>query len=275
MKKFIICLTHDVDKVKKTYQYFSKDLKNFKFKNISSILKKKNDEPYYCFDKIIDLEDKYNVRSTFFFLQESLRFNIFSKNNWEKSLGKYKFSDNNIKSIIKILDNNGWEIGLHGSYNSYKDVELLKFEKHALESILGRNIKGIRQHYLNLDIPKTWVYQKEAGFVYDSSLGLKNEVGFPKKIYKPYVDSISGIKIIPITIMDGYLFNLYNNYDEMWSSCIKIIDEAERNEAVLNILWHQRVFHNADFPFYVNLYKKIIEECKNRNAHFVKCEDLI
>lgn len=273
MRNFTVCLTHDVDRVTKSYHYITHDLINLRLTNIKTIFLK--EQPYWCFDEIMKIEDKYGVRSTFFFLQESMPFKFYSPKNWKISLGKYKFFDPNISTIIKRLDSNGWEIGLHGSYNSYNDLELLKKEKNSLENVLGKSVIGIRQHYLNLDIPYTWKLQKKAGFLYDSSFGVKNNVGFPKGKYFPFIDSESGMLIIPLTVMDGYLFKISNSIDHAWKICLRIIDEAEKNRAVLTILWHQRVFNEREFPGYSFIYKKIIQECKRRNAEFKLCKDLL
>lgn len=265
-------LSHDVDRIQKTYQYLFRDIKQLKFNKLKAILYK--DDPYWCFEKIMSIEDKYNVRSTFFLLQESLPFNLFSIDNWKKSLGKYRFNEPKVANIIKKLDENGWEIGLHGSYNSYKNINLLKQEKESLENVLGKKVHGIRQHYLNLEIPTTWQLQKEVGFLYDASIGYKDKIGFYEKTYQPFVDKDSGMKIIPLTLMDRYLFNLSSDLDVLWNYCLNIIDEAEENNALLSILWHQRVFYEPDFLGYIEIYERILEECIKRKANIVKLRNI-
>ena len=128
-----VALSHDVDRVKKSYQYFTSSLKKsirFDITGLQYELKSFfGREPYWNFDKIINIEEKYSVKSTFFFLDESIEFKLFNIKNWKLSLGRYSIENPEIISIIKQLDKNGWEIGLHGSYNSYKDFGLLKSEK--------------------------------------------------------------------------------------------------------------------------------------------------
>jgi peptidoglycan/xylan/chitin deacetylase (PgdA/CDA1 family) len=272
MNKFTVCLTHDVDRVYKSYQYITHDIKKFKVNNLKPLFTKEN--PYWLFDKIMKIEDKYNVRSTFFFLEETIPFKIFSSKNWKYSLGKYKFSDDAIRAILKELDLDGWEIGLHGSYNSFSNLTLLKLEKTRLEDALGKEIFGIRQHFLRLHIPHTWKNQKKAGFIYDASYGLKNQIGFPNKSYYPFIEKNSKLLIIPLALMDGYLFQQTKNVDDAWRKCLEIIDEAENNNAVLVVLWHQRVFYDPDFPGYTKIYEKIISECKRRNALFKLCREV-
>ena len=77
-----IALTHDVDRVVKTYQYITHPLKKLLNGNLNefsyqlkSILIK---NPYWCFPEIIKIENEYNVKSTFFFLHESIPFDLFN-----------------------------------------------------------------------------------------------------------------------------------------------------------------------------------------------------
>lgn len=269
----IVCLTHDVDRVFKTYQYITHDLRYFNLSNLKGLFTKKN--PYWNFETIMSLEDKYHVRSTFFFLEETIPFKMLSPPNWKLSLGKYRFSDPAVADMVQKLDAAGWEIGLHGSYNSFKDVNLLKREKANLEKVLKKSVVGIRQHYLNLDIPDTWVRQKKTGFLYDTTLGIKNDIGFPRNKYRPFFDSNSGLFIIPLALMDGYLFNRGRSLEHVWEKCLSIINVAEKNEATLTVLWHQRVFNEKDFPGYTQIYERLIIECERRNAKFMTCKDLL
>ena len=268
-----VCFTHDVDRVYKSYQYFTHDLMKKRFANLKSILLR--DNPYWLFETIMSIEERHQVRSTFFFLEESIPFDAFSPKSWKLSLGKYKFSSPKVAEVINRLDANGWEIGLHGSYNSYRDSRLLVREKASLENVLGKPIVGIRQHYLNLDIPDTWVKQKNAGFLYDSSFGLKDKVGFPNKSYHPFINQESSLYILPLALMDGYLFSISKNLDDAWNKCLTVIDEAERNCAVMVALWHQRVFDENEFPGYRIMYEKLIVECKRRGAKFMLCKEVL
>ncbi len=265
---FIVCLTHDVDRIKKTYQYFTHFAKTMDFYHIKSFLSR--EKPYWNFEKMMKVERKYRVRSTLFFLNESIKFNPFKPKNWKLSLGRYKINEDRVEKIIKKLDVGGWEIGLHGSYNSYKSLELLKKEKKQLEKILGHKVIGIRQHYLNLN-ENTWKMQSEAGFKYDSSFGFTRGLGWKNKKYKPF-RPLKNRKfiVIPLTIMDVCLFNKKNVKNEYMS----IIKTAERHGAVLTINWHQSKFNEKECPERIKVYKDIIKECKKRGALFMTLNDL-
>lgn len=274
-KKFVLCLTHDVDRVKKTYQYITHFVRTRKVCHLTSIFHKK--EPFWNFEELIKVEKKYKVKSTFFFLNETKKLNILNIKEWPLSLGYYNIFHPKISKVIKKLYKRGWEIGVHGSYDSFKDEKLLSKEKKDLEEIVGEEIVGIRQHLLNLQIPLTWKLQMKVGFKYDSSFGYSsrfgNKVGFRDNKYLPFFPfKNKKFLVIPIAIMDNILLK-YKKKD-MWEECKKMIDISEKNNGVLTILWHQEIFNEKLFPELVNIYKKIIEECKNRDAWIAKCIDI-
>ena len=268
MSQLKICLTHDVDRIRKTYQYLTHDVRKRRFGNLKTLFN--GTSPYWTFEKIMNIEEEYGVRSTFFFLNETIRFKPFSPSNWRLSLGRYRVNEPDVASMIRELDAGGWEIGVHGSYNSYKNLQLLKDEKAAVEDVLGRPVTGIRQHYLNLDIPDTWKLQREAGFRYDASFGFQKKVGFRDDRYHPFTDTKSGMFVIPLAIMEWYLFKT-SGYDQeiIWKNTLKIIDLAEKHNGVLSILWHPHLFSEGDFPGYAEVYRRIIEETKERGAAFL------
>ena len=268
---FGVCLTHDVDRVKKTYQYLTHSIKKCSLKPMSGLFRK-GSEPYWQFENIMQIEKEHGVRSTFFFLKESFRLNPFKPSTWPMSLGRYNLESEKLKRIIQKLDRNGWEIGLHGSIRSYCDEGMLSHEKKALESIVGHDINGIRQHWLNLEIPNTWERQRNIGLIYDTSFSYKNDIGFKEGIHHLFSPAkLNDFVVFPLSIMDTFLFGKHSNYKDAWSEVHKIIDFVEKNHGVLCILWHQMVFYEKDFPVHVAVYKRLIEECQSRGAWFGTC----
>ncbi len=264
---FAVWLTHDVDRVQKTYQYFTHFLKTRNLEHLKGLIRKKN-EPYWNFKNILKIERKYKVKSTFFFLNESKKIELLDYSTWKLCLGRYNFSDKKISTVIRNLDNVGWEVGLHGSYDSYNNKDILRKEKDQLEAILGKPIEGIRQHYLNLDVPVTWKLQEELGFKYDASFGLTEEVGFREGICRPFYPFDNDFLEIPLTIMDSPLMDNYQCKKERLKIINDLLDVAEANNSIITILWHQRVFNEKEFPGYSETYEDIIVECKKRKAWF-------
>ncbi len=277
-KKFILCLTHDVDEVNKTYQYLTRSIKAIRKKDFKEAIKqfklffsdkinKRN--PYWTFDRIINIEDLLNVRSTFFFLKESAKVNIFNPRTWHHYARKYDWHSENVTEVIRYLIENGWEIGLHGSFYSYDNKDLLFNEKKDLEKIIKNEIIGIRQHHLNLS-NNTWKYQYECGFKYDMSVGFKGGkyIGFPSGTSFPYIPINTKIMEIPTTVMDISL-NCGYKLEDFYS----LIDVIENVKGVFNIIWHTSVF-SEDYQDFDKIYIKIIEECKKRNCGVMRGKDI-
>lgn len=267
-KSFAVCLTHDVDRVKKTYQYVTHFFKTGRIYHLGSLFNQK--WSYWNFEDIMKIEEKYGVKSTFFFLQETKKVNPLNLELLKATSGKYKFSEERIISIIKLLLKNGWEIALHGSYDSYKDKNLLATEKKLLEDVTGEKIAGVRQHWLNIEIPKTWQIQKEVGFEYDSSWGSNEDVEFSKSEKFPFAPLNDEFWVIPITIMDTALFSKYRKIKEAWFKCKDVLLQASQTNCLVTVLWHQHVFNEKDFPGWKRIYEDIIAFSLENNA-WVTC----
>ena len=276
-KKFAVCLTHDVDEIRKTYQYLTQAVRGLKDRRLSKTMyqlrsfftdKIPGRNPYWTFEEIMRLEEKLGVRSTFYFLKETAKVDIFKPSTWHHYARRYDFKEPKVANIIRKLSSNGWEIGLHGSYESYQDKEKLKYEKKELEDVLGKKVSGIRQHHLNLKIPETWEYQEEAGFEYDTSLGFKGGkgIGFRWGTCFPFHPFNNGrmmsILEIPVTIMDISVTPDRNG----WRRCLEIINTVEEFGGVLTLLWHHTVFNEKEYPGMSELYEKIISTCREKNG---------
>ena len=267
-KEFCVCLSHDVDRVKKTFQFISHFLRNVQKRDLRSATYQLKsiflESHYWCFDKIMDIERKLGLRSTFFFLNETYPFYPWKISSWRLSVGYYDLFEPDIQRVIKKLDNQGWEVGLHGSFLSFKDLNLLKKEKYDIENIIGQPVLGVRQHYLNVDL-NTWERQAEAGFLYDASFGFTSEIGFRENRFNPFKPILDReFYVVPLALMDACVMRKRNPLEQ----AINVVKLAEEKCACLVLNWHQRMFNEKEFPGYMDMYLQLIEECRVRKAHF-------
>ncbi len=263
-RSFCVCLTHDVDRIRKSYQYLTHFLKQFRLYHFLSIFMDNN--PYWCFEEIMEIEEQHKVRSTFFFLNETKKFNLFQPYELPKVFGYYRLNDKQVIGVIKKLEKNGWEIGLHASYHSFDNRKLLAQEKKILEDILGHEVEGVRQHYLNLKIPLTWQIQKELGFNYDMSYGSNSEVGFQDDLIFPFRPFNDAFIVYPLAIMDFVLFEKSRKPKDAWEKCKKLVKFAKEKRTVLTVLWHSHVFNESEFPGYSEVYYNLIDYCLQEGA---------
>ncbi|GAB7011588.1 polysaccharide deacetylase family protein [Halorubrum trueperi] len=264
---FALCLTHDVDRPFKTYQAPYYALRDRDLSQIGDLLPGRN--PYWSFDLIRSIESDLGVRSAFYFLdEESLftdrpRYELLNPTAWSRYAGRYDVTDPRIAEVIRDLDDGGWEIGLHGSYNSYRDEAALRAQKRQLESVLGRPVCGVRQHHLNLSIPETWEHHAAVGLAYDASLGSSTAYGFQHGygLRRPFDDAFV---VFPLTAMELSL-PIDTEPERAWDACEELLAEAHENAAVMTVLWHPRFFC-ADTPEHAPIYRRLIERAQEMGA---------
>ena len=112
---------------------------------------------YWNFDYWQEVESRYKFKSIFYVYSKikfGLRQIILDPS--------YDISINN-KLIEKLIEikKEGWHIGLHGSFYSYNNFNLMKAEKNQLEDKLKFEINKNRQHWLNYDERLTQKFHQE------------------------------------------------------------------------------------------------------------------
>ncbi|USZ68100.1 polysaccharide deacetylase family protein [Halorussus salilacus] len=265
--EFALLLTHDVDRPYKSVQGLYHAVERRDPRQLKSLLPGVN--PWWQFDDITQLEDSLGVRSAFYFLREK---HVFERDlsdwldpfYWVEHAGRYDVETPEMRDLLARLDEGGWEVGLHGSYDSYDDLDRLQFEKARLEAALGDEVVGVRQHHLNRG-PDTWAHHREIGLNYDASPGSSSEYGFDRG-YRPLRPFDDEFVVFPLTLMEAALPDPGEAFDRAWGVCADLLDEAADNDAVMSVLWHPRLFTEADFPGYRELYRLLVERALEMGA---------
>lgn len=265
---FALCLTHDVDRPYKTVQAPYQAIKERDYGHLKSLFT--GDRPYWCFEKIMEIERAFDVRSSFYFLNEKRvvdmpRIRQLNPFNWLQFTGHYSINDPAITWIMRELATSGWEVGIHGSYESYNDQDRFAWEKSILEDCLGQQVIGGRQHFLNLDRPDSWRVHRDCGLKYDASLGSSTEYGFTHgyDVKRPFNDDFL---VFPLTIMEVALVQGEQSIKTAKQEVDRIIEEAARHGAIMTVLWHVRLFNEQEFPGYQTLYRYLISRAKEAGA---------
>ena len=192
---------------------------------------------YRNIPEYMKLEEKFGIRSTFFF--------------------RTLYEDGNVDDYeddILALQEGGWEIGLHTDPQSVNDIEKIKQEKEKLESLTKKPIVGNRVHFLNYN-SQLLKKLKNLDFSYDSSLRYSKDKIDEKEMGASFID---GIVEFPVTLMDAYLFTHMQIKEENIISEFKKTLEIGRNfsdENVISVIWHDNVLKMKGG----RMYKKILE----------------
>jgi len=231
-----VFLSHDVDWRKQgpssEHILARKDRFDLKLFNKTPI-----EKMYYNFPEFIEIEEKFNAKSTFFFRTIYENGSIFDYEN-----------------EIKLLNKGGWEIGLHLDPSSVDSIEKIRKEKNIIEEISHSKIRGNRVHFLKTNEQLQEKLNK-LDFIYDSSIKkLKND-------YKEDMGYYIKNKIIefPITVMDAYIFTYMKIKEEKIISFFNdVLNYARHSNSEFNIislLWHDNVLKMKGG----RLYPKILE----------------
>jgi len=270
--EFALCLTHDVDIVYKTYQslyYGLRQMSPYHLSTLSSMFS--TDNPYWQFDEIEALESDLGVRSAFYFLNEKHLFvdkhprHLLRPRSWLLFTDRYDIDDPSLVKKMRELDQSSWEIGLHGSYDTYLEPGRLANEYEVLQRLIEGDIVGNRQHHLNLKQPDTWRAHAEAGLSYDASLGSPTDYGFEYgyDVHRPFDDEFV---VFPLTVMDKPLMSTCETVEAAKVEADKLLSEAAEKDAIMTIDWHQRIFNEREFPGYRAVYRYFVERALEMDA---------
>lgn len=265
---FAVALTHDIDVCKRAWLEGSfSEFKKKRFLSIPKLILNRllGKDDWFNFSKIVELERKYNANSTFYFLPRKGKVN-----EWKNA--DYDVLSPEIKKVIQGLNENGNETGVHGSFGTHTNSELMKQD---IARISNYPVVGNRFHFLMFDVYRTVSVLENAGVKYDSSICFAEQIGFRRGTCLPYYlynlekNEISTVLEIPLIVMDASLmFKKYMGLSQKESvqAVIALIAEIKKFNGVLTILWHNTSFSDYKYTGWCEVYEQIISYCKDNNA---------
>lgn len=296
---FIVCLTHDIDFIRIRDHKFDHTMFGFIYRatlgTLIDVIKKIRtrkelyqnwmavlklplvylniaDDFWFKFDRYMELEERVDAQSTFFFIP-------FKKRTGDKVTGKgakmraAKYDVTDIQNTVKKLINRGFEVGVHG-IDAWHDPAAACAEKARIIETSGKTDVGIRMHWLCFN-EDTYHILEEAGFIYDTTFGYNDAVGYragTSQVFKPI--GVNNILELPLNIQDTALFNpkhMSLTKDEAWHLAEDLITKTAENGGVLTILWHDRSL--SPERLYEDFYIKLLDELKNKKVWFATATD--
>jgi hypothetical protein len=141
---------------------------------------------HFHFRTWMAMEQELGVRSAFY-------FSARQGSVWEYARGRpdpfYDVTSPRLASVMKGLLAEGWEVGLHASYDAWRDPAILAAEKSSLETVIDEPVAGVRHHYWRLDPAepaRTLAQHEQHGFLYDLSLAHQRYMGFRRGLAWPF-----------------------------------------------------------------------------------------
>ena len=266
VRKYTTLATHDVDRP------FLWDSTLGKIKSIgASLLIRRNKEeiklraqnivtgtdPFDTFDLLMDMSESIGEKAHFFFMAGGeTEFDNF-----------YQLGEQAVIDLIKRIKERNHCIGIHPSYNTYNNTEMLSSEIDALKMATGMEVTASRQHYLRFDTSSTWNNLEDADVRWDSTMGYPDEAGFRSGVcytyplYDIYNRKQLNLLEKPLIVMDATLLRYEKLQIEQALSRVENLQkEVHRYQGEFVFLWHNSSFNSQEWIGFDEVYKSMYRQ---------------
>lgn len=272
-KTFSFVPTYDIDAawayknkgVFRTVSAFLRDFLRLNRKEIKerwNTLRNKRIDPFDTFEYQIELQKELKINPLYFIL-----------------IGDYNTNDKNIsyknkefQQLIKRLGDYAL-VGIHPSFSSYLNKEIIKEEIDRLSYILKREVSMSRQHFLRLSMPTSYQILIDLDIKDDYTMGYASQAGFRAGFADTYEffdlenDRKTKLRIHPFALMDGTMRDYLGlNTSESFEKAKKLIDEVKKVNGTFILLWHNETLSGEKrWEGWITLYRRILDYILNHN----------
>jgi hypothetical protein len=232
-------------------------------------------------ERCIEIERKHGVTASYF-------FTVYPGGEGHRYDCAYDFGDAcrfqgarvSVAEMVRTVHREGFEAGLHGSYNSAVVAGRLAAERAALERATGLTVTSTRQHFLHWDVRRTPRLQSEAGFSADSTIGFNRNIGFRAGTTLPFLwfdserDASIDIVALPMLVHDGALLRadaLELGLELAQRTLHEFLDRIAAVGGVATMVFHPNNLEHSD---YLALFESAIRYGLERDAWFASVRDL-
>lgn len=227
-----------------------------RIKERHQVLRGKRKDPFDSFDFQFELQKAFKINPIYFIL-----------------CGEYDTNDKNIsirkpsfQALIKRLGDYA-DVGIHPSFSSYLDIEKMQREIDNLSEVLHRPLTKSRQHFLRMNLPRSYQKLIELDISDDYTMGFASQVGFRAGIadtfrfYDLEYDMVTNLRVHPFAIMDGTMRD-YLNLDVEASLRLakKLVDEVKAVGGTFIYLTHNETLGGEQrWVGWPEMYRQLIE----------------
>jgi hypothetical protein len=220
------------------------------------VLFKHEKDPFDTFEYQFSIQKEYNLKPIYFIL-----------------CGDYDTNDKNIsirnnafRNLIKQLGDHA-DVGIHPSFSSYLDSARLEEEKDRLANVLNRSITKSRQHFLRMNLPRSYQRLIELDITDDYTMGFASQAGFRAGIadtfrfYDLENDVATNLRIHPFALMDGTMRDYLDlDVNKSYKMATRLIDEVKAVNGTFILLWHNETLGGEKrWKGWSSLYRRIVE----------------
>ncbi len=220
------------------------------------VLLGKEKDPFDVYDWLDTLHLNHQLKPVYFFLVAK-KNGLYDKNILPSTTAMQQLIQHHAKK---------YTIGIHPSWQSGDDENLLLEEKTSLEEISQNTISFSRQHYIRFNLPDGYRHLLKAGITDDYSMGYGTVNGFRASIansffwYDLQKETTTNLRIHPFCFMDS------NCFYKQSATPLKALedvhyysDECKKTNGTFISIWHNQ-FLGTDplFKGWRQVYEKFI-----------------
>jgi hypothetical protein len=223
----------------------------------TSVLRKKQSDPFDTFDLQLSLQKEFKLRPAYFIL-----FADYAVNDKNISVRNPYFH-----KLIRRLGDYA-EVGIHPSYNSFMNKPKLKQEIDRLSGVLNRPVTMSRQHFLRMNLPIAYHNLIDSDITDDYTMGYASEPGFRAGVADSFQfydldnDLMTGLRVHPFQLMDGTLCDyLKLNPEAAIIKAKEIINRVREVDGTFISLWHNESLSDSKrWAGWLKVYHELIRE---------------
>jgi len=252
-------LSHDVDAISKTLPI---RIKQGAFRTVAAVRRRTGGtnsgggairfisrrSDWWHIDDVLRLEDQAGVVATFNVFADPRRP---SPRRWLLDPG-YRLNSSQGVRLLDTLLRSGSEIGLHPSFDSWRNADLLAEQRGHLEQHIGRPVGRVRQHWLRFSWERTWAAQTAAGLTCDTTLmfndrsGFRNSAAIEWRPWNTLTGSAHEIRATTSCFMDSHQYDYSDLSGTSPVAARELVDECRVVGGTAEFLWHPHTL-NPDY----------------------------
>ncbi len=200
----------------------------------SVLLGHKND-PYDSYNWLNQLHKKHELKPYYFFLVAP------ETSEYDKNISPAN------KALQQLIYHHSlqYPVGIHPSWQSYNQPQLMKAEIKTLSLITGKDINSSRQHFLRFTLPDTYEQLTDNAIAFEFSMGYGTCNGFRASITTPYywynlkTETATGLLLFPFCFMEATsLHQLQQTPGQALQQLLQLYKAVKEVEGYCIIIWH-------------------------------------
>lgn len=202
------------------------------------VLMGKEQDPFDVYKQLDELHQLYGLQPIYFFLM--------AKHNGEldKNISPYHPA---LQQLIREHAN-WYQVGIHPSWQSGENINVLIKEKELLSRIIGHPVQYSRQHYIRFDLPTGYRRLITAGITDDYSMGYGSINGFRASVATPFYwydlekDETTGLRIHPFCYMEANsLYEQQLNPEQALEEMLMYFNRCKSVNGTFISIWHNHI----------------------------------